>query len=371
MYFGIDAHSAEREGEGNATYSRNLIESLLAAPGGDEFALFAGHPEHPWYRALSSPGRTRVVRVAQGRGLLRFGFTLGRAASRERVGAIHTQYQAPLGYAGPLVVTVHDLAFLHVPESFPATLRLALSVLVRRSVARASRIIVDSEFVRQDVMARYGVGPERIVAIPLGAGPRFRPLDGDEIARILARYDLRPGFVFSLGRLNRRKNLEQLLIAYGRLRAAGVSEAPLVIGGKPDFGVEAVFRRARLSMDDSGVRFMGVIPDDDLPAFYGAAACFAYPSLFEGFGLPVLEAMACGAAVVTSRRTALPELVGDAGLLIDPESADDLAAAIARLLGDRALVRELGQRGLARSRRYSWADTARRTLDIYRQVASR
>jgi alpha-1,3-rhamnosyl/mannosyltransferase len=242
---------------------------------------------------------------------------------------------------------------------------------VRRSVARASRIIVDSEFVRRDVMARYGVGAERIAAIPLGAGPRFRPLDGDAIARVLTRYDLRPGFVFSLGRLNRRKNLEQLLLAYGRLRVAGAAEAPLVIGGKPDFGVEAVLRRARLSLDDSSVRFLGVIPDDDLPAFYGAAACFAYPSLFEGFGLPVLEAMACGAAVVTSDRTALPELVGDAGLLIDPESPDDLAAAIARLLSDGALVRELGQRGLARSHRYSWADTAQRTLEIYRQAASR
>ncbi len=138
-------------------------------------------------------------------------------------------------------------------------------------------------------------------------------------------------------------------MAYAELRASGVSDAPLVIGGKPDYGVDAVLRRAGVSGPGSGVRFAGLIPDEDLPVFYSAAACFVYPSLFEGFGLPVLEAMACGAPVVASNRTALPELVGDAGLLVDPERAKGLSAAMARVLTDTALARELAARGLKRS----------------------
>jgi glycosyltransferase involved in cell wall biosynthesis len=138
-----------------------------------------------------------------------------------------------------------------------------------------------------------------------------------------------------------------------------------VIGGKPDYGVEDVLKRARLA---SGVRFVGLVPDADLPHLYSGAACFVYPSLFEGFGLPLIEAMSCGTPVVSSDRTALPELVETAGLLVDPESVDALAGAMARMLGDPDLARELGRRGLERSRQYSWAETARRTLAIYHEV---
>jgi glycosyltransferase involved in cell wall biosynthesis len=370
VYCGIDSHNVEREGEGNSTYGRGLISALVAAGGDARFALFAGNPEHPFYRALSSRSRPRVIRVAQASGVARLGWALGRAASRERVDVLHTQYGAPLGYRGPLVVTVHDLGFLHVPESFPLVLRLGLRLLVPRSMARAARIITASEFARRDILARYPVYPEKVVPVPLGVDPRFRPLGPMESAPVLARHGLEPGFLFSLGRLNRRKNLERLLLAYARARSSGVADTPLVIGGKPDHGVDEVLRRAKRSGDVSAVRFVGLIPDADLPAFYSAAGCFVYPSLFEGFGLPLLEAMACGTPVVTSDRTALPELVGDAGLLIDPESVDALAAAIARVLGDGALARELGARGLERSRRYSWGETARRTFAVYQDAVS-
>ena len=370
MHIGIDSHSAEREGEGNTTYGRNLISALFGAAGEDDFALFAANPEHPFYRALPRRGRSGIVRVAQGRGIARLAWTLSRAASRAGVDCLHVQYVAPLRYRGPIVLTVHDLGFLHLPDSFPLALRLALRVLVPRSVAQARRIITDSEFARRDIAARYSVHPDKIVAIPLAAGAGFHPCDSAETAQVLARYDLRPGFLFSLGRLNRRKNLERLLLAHARLRASGATDAPLVIGGKPDYGAGEVLRRAQLSGSRSTVRWMGLIPDDDLPRFYSGASCFVYPSLFEGFGLPVLEAMACGTPVVTSNRTALPELAGDAALLVDPESVDELTAAIGRVLTDAALAQELGGRGLERSRRYSWAETARRTLAVYRDAVS-
>ncbi len=371
MHFGLDSHNAEHEGEGNSTYSRGLISGLLAAGGDDCFALFAGNPNHPFYRALSSPSHVRAVRVAQGKGLARLGWALSQAASRAQVDCLHVQYIAPLGYRGPLVVTVHDLGYLHVPDSFPVGLRLALGILVPRSAARASRIITDSEFARRDIATRYGISPEKISVIPLGADSRFQPRTRAETVSTLERYGLRPGFVFSLGRLNRRKNLERLLQAYGRLRASGIADMPLVIGGKPDYGVEDVLRRADLPLTGSAVRLAGLIPDRDLPAFYSGAACFVYPSLYEGFGLPLLEAMACGTPVVASNRSALPELIGDAGLLIDPESVDSLAEAVARVLTDGTLARDLRARGLERSRQYSWGETAKRTLQVYREAVFR
>ena len=368
LLFGIDSHGAEQEGEGNATYTRNLISALFLAVGADDFALFAKDPGHAFYRSLPRRGRSRIVRAAQGKGLARVGSALARAASRERVDSLHVQYFAPLGYRGPLVVTVHDLAFLHVPESFPLRLRVALRVLVPRSLERASRIIAVSEFTRRDIVARYPIRPEKITVIPQGVDARFHPRAAGETTPVLARYGLEPGFLFSLGRLNRRKNLGRLLQAYARMRAGGAPAAPLVITGKPDYGVETLLPRGRPAADMVGVRWMGLIPDEDLPAFYSGAAGFVYPSLFEGFGLPVLEAMACGTPVVTSDRTALPELTGDAGLSVDPESVEALAEAMTRLLTDQALAADLRRRGLDRSRRFSWRETADRTLAVYREA---
>ena len=371
MRFGIDSHSAEREGEGNTTYTRNLVAAMCAAAAEDDVVLFAGNPGHPFYRSLRPSGRSRILRVAQGRGIGRLTWALGRAASRERVDGLHVQYVAPLAYRGPLVVTVHDLGYLHVPESFPVALRVALRVLVPPSMTRASRIITISEFTRRDILARYPIRPEKITVTPLAAEARFRPCVEAETVAVLDRYGLRPGFVFSLGRLNRRKNLERLLNAYARLRKEGSVDVPLVIGGKPDYGIGEALRRAKLSEDTSGVRFTGLIPDEDLPAFYSGAACFVYPSLFEGFGLPALEAMACGAPVIASNRAAIPEVVGNGALSVDPESVEALAQGMKRILTDRGLSMDLSRRGLARSREFSWEETARRTLAVYREAANR
>ena len=173
-FFGIDSHSGEHQGEGNATYTRNLIEGLFAEPGDDAFALFAADPGHAFYGSLPPRPRSWAIGVRQGRGVLRLA-TLGRLAARARVDCLHVQYAAPLGYAGPLVATVHDLGFLHVPGSFPAALRMALRVLVPRAVERASRIITGSEFCAEDIRGRYGVDAAKVAVIPLGAASPFRP----------------------------------------------------------------------------------------------------------------------------------------------------------------------------------------------------
>jgi glycosyltransferase involved in cell wall biosynthesis len=363
MKIGIDSHSAEREGEGNATYCRGLITGLVNDGNGDDLTLLSGDPTHAFYCGLG--GRPpRIVRVPQGGGVARLGFTLSRAAARAGVECLHVQYFAPLAYRGPVVATIHDLAFLHVPESFPRMLRLALRVLVPRTLSRAAHVITISEFSRRDIIARYHLCPDRISVIPLAARDIFRPCPTDETIAVLARYGLRPGFVFTLGRLNRRKNLERLLRATALLAQSSTAPPLLVIAGKPDFGGPPVLQQSEPGRNGA-VRLVGLLPEEDLPAFYTGAALFVFPSLFEGFGLPALEAMACGTPVVASSRAAIPEVVGDAGLLIDPEDVEALAMAMGRILRDRSLAEDLGRRGLERSRRYSWGETARRTRRVY------
>ena len=213
MNVGIDSHSAEREGEGNSTYCRGLVSALLDDSSEDDFTLFSADPSHVFYRFLRTRGRPEAVRVAQGRGVARLAFALGRAATRERADCLHTQYFAPLGYGGPLILTVHDAAYLHVPDTFPTWLRVALRTLVPRSLARATHILTVSEFSRQDIARRYGVSVDRITVIPEAARTTLRPSSSDATTKVLSRYGLKPGFVFALGRLNRRKNLSRLIEA--------------------------------------------------------------------------------------------------------------------------------------------------------------
>jgi glycosyltransferase involved in cell wall biosynthesis len=368
MNIGIDSHSTEREGEGNSTYWRGLVSALLDNGDEDDFTLFATDPAHAFYHSLENGKRPRVVRVAGGGGIARLAFALGWAATRARVECLHGQYFAPIGYRGPLVLTVHDLAYLHMPETFPHGLRAALRVLVPRSLARATHIITVSEFSRRDIVASYDISADRITVIPEAARCTFRPSSPDATTRVLSRYGIQPGFVFTVSRLNRRKNLRRLIQACSLLRGRGMGDLQLVIAGKPDFGAKLLLAQAA---QDGPSRWVGVLPEEDLSAFYTGAAAFVYPSLFEGFGLPILEAMACGAPVVASNRAAMPELLGDAGLLVDPEDVQALADSIAQIINDRTLAGELGQRGLARSRQYSWAATARRTMAVYHAAVHR
>lgn len=390
--FGIDVHAAEREGEGNATYTRELTRALLRIPSPHAFTLFAEDAGHPVYPPLVATtggrvvgltraggpqgdgmtarggGRARMPGAARGGGLARVLWTLGRAAARERVDALHVQYFAPLAARMPLVVTVHDLAFLHVPASFPRGLRLAMRVLVPWSVRRAARVVTVSDYTARDLVRRYGVGPDRLRVIPLGVRPELAAPPPDRVRDVLARHDLAPGYVLSLGRLNARKNLRRLVQAYAAARAGGGVDVPLVLAGRADHGAASLLADLRLDGART-VRWLGLVPEADLAALYAGAGCFVYPSLFEGFGLPVLEAMACGCPVISSDRTSLPEVVGKAGVLVDPEDVQALAAAIGRVLHDPALAATLREGGLARSRELTWERTARLTLAAYEEAA--
>jgi glycosyltransferase involved in cell wall biosynthesis len=275
---------------------------------------------------------------------------------------------APLRCPVPSVITIHDLAFIRFPHTFRPHNRTYLDVATRTSARRAALICVVSEHTRREVIGLLGVPPERIIVTPNAARQHFQPPDPAELAAFRVRQSLPDEFVLYVGTLEPRKNLTTLLEAYAQL--ARSTHVPLVIGGGLGWLYQPVFARLEALGIQDRVHFAGYLDEQDLPLWYAAARVFVFPSLYEGFGMPPLEAMACGTPVVTSNSTSLPEVVSDAGLMVPPTDASALAAALLRVLRDDELHAELRARGLQRARQFSWLETARRTLAGYQQIGS-
>jgi glycosyltransferase involved in cell wall biosynthesis len=292
------------------------------------------------------------------------------AARRAAVDVLHGPVNVvPLLRSTPSIVTVHDLAFLRFPEQYPSLQRRYLHRLTRQSVLRADLTIAVSGHTRADVIELLGADPGRVIAVPNGVDEEFSPRRGTrELDAFRKERDLPEEFILFVGTLQPRKNLEGLIRAYARLDPT--ERLPLVIVGSPGWMYQGIFdtlARHRLERD---VIFAGYADSQSLPLWYSAASVFVYPSLYEGFGLPVLEAMACGTPVITSDTSSLPEVVGDAGLTVDPTDIDAMSMSIQRLLNDGALRNDLRRRGVERARAFSWRQTAERTANLYRRVAN-
>ena len=277
-------------------------------------------------------------------------------------------FAAPLAARCPTVITVHDLSFLRFPEAFHRVNRAYLTLFTKLSTRRAMRVIAVSESTRRDVIALCGVPGERVITIPNGVDEAFHPADAAEVAEFRRNRRLPERFILYLGTLEPRKNLETLIDAYAGLRADGKTVPKLVIAGGKGWFFETIFARvAELGLTDE-VFFPGYLPGAELPWWYRSAELFAYPSRFEGFGLPVLEAMACGTPVITTTSSSLPEVAGDAALLVDPDDTTALTDALRRLLTDSQLREGLRAAGLRQAARFSWTRTATQTAQVYRDL---
>jgi glycosyltransferase involved in cell wall biosynthesis len=270
----------------------------------------------------------------------------------------------------PTVVTVHDLSFMRTPQAFPPMQRAYLHSQVRRSVAAARRVIAVSQATKQDVVDLFGAPADRIDVVYNGVDASFCPAPAGEVEAFRRGAGLPERFILHLGTLEPRKNLPRLVQAFAQVRAhdAGQPAVKLVLAGGRGWDYDAIFAEVARQGLEQEVLFPGYVSDEDLAWWYRAAAVFVYPSLLEGFGLPVLEAMACGAPTVTSNLSSLPEVAGDAALLVDPMSVDALAGALLRLLADADLARELRTRGLAQAARFPWSRTAQETAAVYRRA---
>jgi glycosyltransferase involved in cell wall biosynthesis len=280
-----------------------------------------------------------------------------------------TGFELPGRGPWALVTTVHDLVPLRLPALVPPRHRWAARCLLGGALRRAHRVIAVSETTRGELLARYHLPPGRVVVVPEAAAPHFAPPTPAALAAARGRYGLRLPYVLFVGFLEPKKNLGALLEAVARLRRAGTwGETELVVVGAPGWGPDPARWAHALGLDGA-VRFVGAAPDADLPALYGGALAFAFPSLWEGFGLPVLAAMAAGAPVIASNRGALPEVTGGAALLVEP-APGPLAEALERLLAEPALRERLRLAGLARAAQFSWERAARETLAVYRTATA-
>jgi glycosyltransferase involved in cell wall biosynthesis len=267
------------------------------------------------------------------------------------------------------VVTFHDVTFFRMPERYPPARRLYFRTMTRLSARVADAIIVPSTTVRDDTAAVLSAPMKKLHVVYEAAAARYRPIPADEAGSVARRYGIEGPYVLSVGSLEPGKNRARLIRAVRDARDAGV-DVTLAVAGQPAWRHEAEHDLADQVGIGDRVRWLGYVPPDDLPALYSGAAVFAFPSLYEGFGLPVLEAMACGTPVLTSDVSATAEVAGDAALLVNPRSVTAISEGLRRLLEDDALRAQLRARGLARAAEFSWRRAAEETYAVYRSVTA-
>lgn len=370
MRIGIDARYICDHFPGIGRYVYSLTEALTALPSEHEFILIS-NPELPNSRfdleALAARPRVKLIATAAKPFRPNEHYLLPKLARRERLDLLHTPYliKAYFGMPCPTVLTLYDAIVWRYPELVPRSTRLIFPLALRLAVWRSQAIITISEHARQDLSQAYGIKPERIQVTPLAADQHFRPQSAETIAELRARYQLPEQFVLYLASNKPHKNLEGLIEAWNLLTRKLADPPPLYIAGHYDERYPVARQLVQRYQLGQSVRFLPNIANQDLPALYSAATLFVYPSLYEGFGLTPLEALACGAAVICSNRSSLPEVVGDAAVLVDPLDSQVFAQAIYELLTHPERRAALRKGSLQQAARFSWQASAKRSLSIY------
>jgi glycosyltransferase involved in cell wall biosynthesis len=370
MRCAIDARLVHYTQAGIGQYTIRLIRALAALNRSDEFIILQSR-KHPQpiisqsnFRRLGlwTPSHNRFEQIALPIELLRV-----------EADVLHSPDFIPPFYSRRFrsVITIHDLHFLVYPK-FLTEESARYYGQIDRAVQKAAHIIVPSEATKQDTIRLLGVPESSISVISEAANPLFRPLDREEaLAQAQARFPGLPReFILFVGTIEPRKNLPTLLRAYHHLREAYKLATELVLVGRRGWLMDDIFRQVAEMGIEQSCHFLGRVEDDDLLYLLNAARCLAHPAHYEGFGLPPLEAMACGTPVVVSNVASLPEVVGDAGLLIDPNNWEELAVALHRVLTDEQLAQEMRQKGLQRATLFTWERAAEETLAVYRKVVT-
>jgi glycosyltransferase involved in cell wall biosynthesis len=262
----------------------------------------------------------------------------------------------------PTIVTVYDLSFIYFPEQYPLLRRIYLTNLTRRSCQKSKRIVTISEAGRQDVHRQFGIALDKIEVVPPGVDSNFVPLSESEVSAFRERQQLPGQFVLHVGTLQPRKNLPILMEAMAQIKRP---EITLVLVGGKGWYYEEIFTRVRQLGLENQVRFTGYVSEVDLPLWYNAASMLVFPSFYEGFGMPALEAMACGTPVVVANNSSLPEVVDEAGRLFEPEDIQALAEHIVTVLDDQEIAVTMRQKGMNRAKNYSWSESGQKLNSIY------
>jgi glycosyltransferase involved in cell wall biosynthesis len=366
MRFSVDAHAIGQHLTGNETYIRNLLNCFAKLDRQADFVTYLSRE----YAFENVPERFFKRRVAVNP-FVRLGFDLPRKLRQDRPNLLHVQYTGPLFCPVPIVVSVHDVSFLEHPEYFTFFRAMQLRFTVHRTVRAASRVLTPSEFSRRRIIDAYGLREEKVIALPNGVSSSFRPIARETAQRaVRSTFGLPSPMILTVGDLQPRKNHIGLIHAFEQLlRAHPQLPHHLTIVGKETWYTPEIRAAAKKSNVSERIHFTGFISDEELLRLYGACDLFVYPSFYEGFGLPILEAMACGRAVACSNTSAMPEVADSAALLFDPHSENEIMLAMRDLLLNPELRLRMERLGTHRAALFSWENCAAKTLDLYYEVA--
>lgn len=361
--------SSLKVGVGN--YVIHLVHELAKIDKQNQYYIIANKKnarffstKNPALKILITPNYTAIkpLRILWEQLLLPF------IIKKNEINLLHSPgFIAPLIKTSASIVTIHDMTFFSHPQCHTRFKRAYFTTLIPHTIRNADAISADSENTKQDIIAHLATTPSKIHTIHLGIDTNFQPLDKKSAQQTLQKkYNLNKPFILFVGMIEPRKNLNRLIDAYVSLKTA----TQLVIVGKKGWHMDSFFKKIK-DLRTKEIVLTGYVPDEDLPFFYTAADAFVYPSLYEGFGLPVIEAMACGCPVVTSNNSSLKEIAEEAALLINPENTQELADAMKKIIHDKQLRKTLIQKGLKQAQQFTWKKTAEKTLELYHQVAAK
>lgn len=369
----LDYTPAYEQGGGIGRYVRELVEALARLDDSNEYRLFVAGARSDLPTTPGNNFQWRPVFITPrwfARIWHRARLPLPVELFTGHIDLYHaTDFVLPPVRPGTrTLLTVHDLSFVRVPETAAPSLKHYLDEVVPRSIASADHVLADSESTRADIISLYGAPPEKISVLLSGVNECFQPASQQDIDAMRVRYGIEGRtYIFTIGTVQPRKNYARLIHALAILRGRGY-DLHLVIAGGKGWLEDPIYAAIRTHHMGEYVHFIGFAAEADLPALYTGSLCLAFPSLYEGFGLPILEAMACGTPTITSNISSLPEVAGDASLIIDPLDVEALADAIQRIVDDSALRQSLMQRGRLRAAEFTWQRSAQQLLDLYRQI---
>lgn len=368
MRIAIDARPSQGAFTGDATYSRGYISGIMELDSSDEYYLY-------YMAKLANPEVIEKANIHQkvlSASNWRIWSTIAfpAAVKKDYIDIAHVQYSIPPFVSSKIVTSVHDVSFKRHPEFFTPKDRFILDMGMRLACKKADMVFALSEYTKSEICSLYPIDEDRVRVVYPGIDSIFAPRDKDESRMVVeTRYNIHDPFILSVGVIQPRKNLPRLLEAFAICKKDATFRHKLVIVGKYGWMADDISKRINELNIADDIVLTGYVPYDDLPYLYSAADIFVYPSVYEGFGLPPLEAMACGTPAITGDRTSLPEVVGDAGITVNPDSAEEFAAAIIEVLRNQSLQSELRKRGLVQAARFSWAKMAKQVNDLYHEIA--
>ncbi|ALU36982.1 glycosyltransferase family 4 protein [Clostridium autoethanogenum] len=366
MKIGIDAHVIGDKSGGNETYYRNLIEQITKLITDEEIYLYFNDLKKSSLINIDNENNIKIKSFKTSNAVKRYMKYLPDYVQKDKLDVLHLQYFPVIRKKCKIIGTIHDISFEHYPQYFTKKNLLMNKILIPALAKQADKILTVSNFSKQDISNKYGIDPDKIVVTYLAASEKYKVIKNYELlSQVRKKFNINGEFLLTVGNLQPRKNLSRLFTAYINLRNKKMIDEKLVVVGKKAWLFNDIFKFVNESKYKDDIIFTDYVSEEDLALLYNAAKLFVYPSVFEGFGLPPLEAMSCGTPVVTSNITSIPEVTGNAAVLFNPWNVEDMEEKIVTTINNKDMINKLSELGLKRSLDFSWKKTAQITLEAY------